>query len=62
MPSFEDMPSQEASVESEKVIEEIRKKIEVLDRTMDEQRQRAERDAQGAGTEGGGGGGRRGEG
>jgi len=62
MPSFEDMPSQEASVESEKTIEEMKKKIEVLERTMEEQRLRAERDAQGAGKEGGAGGGTRGEG
>ena len=52
------MSSQEASVACEVKMLEMREKIEVRERTLEEPRLRAERDAPREGTEGGGVGGR----
>ena len=57
MSGLDCVSSQEASVASEVKMQEMREKIEVLERTIEEQRLRAERDAPRTRVEGGGGGG-----
>ena len=54
MSGLDGVPSQEASVANEEKMQKMQEKVEVLERMIEQQRLRAEKDAPREGTEGGG--------